>query len=171
MRVLLIRHAQSVQNAYMEGVLARDLPKGEFNKAMRDAPPGMDAGADAALTAKGCGQARLLAEHWAPLLADAARRGRLAVFISPFLRTLLTADPLLRSLALRVPGWASGPQPPLLLPAIMELGGLTAAEDFKQFDRIDALASAGRRAEAMALFKAIAWEPMGLSVLSTWAWG
>ena len=63
-RVLLVRHAQSMQNAYMEGVAAKisrgELAPTELNKAMRDAPENMDAGADAPLTAKGAAQAELL---------------------------------------------------------------------------------------------------------------
>jgi hypothetical protein len=39
----------------------------------------------------------------------------------------------------------------------MESGGLTAAEDFRQFDRIVELTTAGRRGEAVRLLKGIQW--------------
>jgi hypothetical protein len=44
-----------------------------------------------------------------------------------------------------------------LFPAAMESGGLTAAEDFRQFDRIVELTTAGRRGEAVRLLKGIQW--------------
>jgi broad specificity phosphatase PhoE len=161
-RVLLVRHAQSMQNAYMEGVAARisrgELAPTELNKAMRDAPENMDAGADAPLTAKGAAQAELLGEAWAPLLAERARAGKLKLFVSPFLRTLGTADPLMKRLTELVPSFSA-----TLLPAIMEKGGLTAPENFRNFDTIDAMTRAGKRAEAMEFLKAIEWQPMGMS--------
>jgi broad specificity phosphatase PhoE len=102
-RVLLVRHAQSRQNAHMLEVEER-LERGElsaagFNKAMRDAPDGLHAGADACLTELGEQQARDLGEAWAPLLEAKARQGRLHVLVSPFLRTLQTASPLLERCA------------------------------------------------------------------------
>ena len=161
-RVLLIRHAQSLQNAYMEGISAKiargELAPTELNKAMRDAPENMDAGADSPLTEKGAAQADRLGEAWGPLLADRAKQGKLKVFVSPFMRTLATADPLMRRLVQSAPGFTAS-----LLPAIMEKGGLTAADDFRKFDQIDALTRAGKRDEALAFLKAIEWQPMGMT--------
>ena len=47
--------------------------------------------------------------------------------------------------------------PATLFPAAMESGGLTAAEDFRQFDRIVELTTSGRRGEAVRLLKSIQW--------------
>ena len=90
---------------------------------MRDAPENMDAGADAPLTSKGVAQAAAFGAAWAPLLAERAKQGKLKVFVSPFLRTLQTADPLMKELAALVPGMTFGTKPKnplfvLFLPAI-----------------------------------------------------
>ena len=164
MRLLLVRHAESEQNAYMESLLELmrrgELSPEAFNTAMRDAKPRggerTDAGSDATLTELGRSQAQRLGAAWAPLLVDKARRGKLLVFVSPFKRTLMTADPLMAALASAVPGFRAA-----VLPAIMEAGGLTSREDFAHFGRIGALMKGGRREEAVALLGSIQWAPQG----------
>ena len=63
-RVMLIRHAQSMQNEFMETIHHQmstgQITAEEFNKKMRDAPPQRDAGADSLLTTLGEGQVRRL---------------------------------------------------------------------------------------------------------------
>ena len=97
-RVLLIRHAQSMQNEFMEGVSARiargELEPSELNATMRNAPALHDAGADSPLTELGEQQAELLGEFYAPLLMEKAREGKLRLFVSPQMRTCQTAAPL-----------------------------------------------------------------------------
>ena len=160
-RVLLIRHAQSMQNEFMEGVSARiaagELEPSELNATMRNAPALHDAGADSPLTELGEQQAELLGERWAPLLEEKARQGKLRVFCSPFLRTLQTAEPLMRRLHAAVPECKA-----TLLPAIMERGALAAPEDMRKFDEIDRLKLRG--AKLKEFMKSIEWQPMGMSV-------
>jgi len=60
-----------------------------------------------------------------------------------------------------------------VLPAIMEGGGLTASDDFQRFDKIDALNKLGKRDEAMAYFKQLQWQPMGMTkhdILARFSW-
>lgn len=132
--------------------------EGSFNAAMRNAPSGMDAGADAALSELGQAQANRLGEVWAPLLLEKARSGKLMTFVSPFLRTLATADPLLSKIQSHVPTYTA-----TLLPAIMEVNGLTHADDFRIFDRIEKLRSQRKVKEVRDALKSIQWKPMGMS--------
>ena len=159
---MMIRHAQSEQNAYMETISARmvagELSVGDFNKAMRHGPPGTAAGDDAKLTELGLTQAQRLADTWAPLLVEKARQGKLRCLVSPFQRTLQTADPLMQQLRKHSPTLEA-----VLLPAIMESGGLTDAEDFAKFDEIEVLMNEGKRKEAIALLKGIEWKPQGMN--------
>ena len=73
-RVLLIRHAQSMQNEFREGVSARiaagELEPSELNATMRNAPALHDAGADSPLTELGEQQAELLGELGAEIGAN-----------------------------------------------------------------------------------------------------
>lgn len=142
----------------MGRVMTGDIAASALHGEMRTAPPGSAAGDDAVLTSLGSSQAVRLGEVWSPLLLQKARRGKLQVFVSPFHRTLLTADPLMRALAAAVPGFRA-----TVLPAVMEAGGLTSAEDFAEFDQIEALVKAGKRAEAIAHLKSIQWAPQGLT--------
>jgi broad specificity phosphatase PhoE len=160
--LIMIRHAQSEQNAHMESVMEKvtrgELSLAGFNKVMRDGPPGTGAGDDAKLTDLGLSQAAKLGAMWAPLLAEKAKHGKLICCVSPFCRTLQTADPLMTELRKRVPGFQA-----ILLPPIMEAGGLTAGEDFKKFDDIEALMKQGKRTEAIAFLKNIKWKPQGMT--------
>ena len=49
-RLLMVRHGESEQNAYMEKVmyqvLSGQIPRSEFNATMRRGPPGADGGVD-----------------------------------------------------------------------------------------------------------------------------
>ena len=162
MRLLLIRHAQSLQNLYMETVLD-DIASGaaephEFMKKMRDAPPGAHGGADSPLSLHGTAQTLKLGATYSPLLVDAARRGQLHVFVSPFQRTMRTADPLMRALASQVPGLKAA-----VLPMIMEDGGLCSPADMQRLDEIERMVRQGKRKEAIAHLKTIQWEPQGMS--------
>lgn len=161
-RVIFVRHAESQQNAYMETLFSKvgkgniDIKK--FNKMMRDAPEGINAGADSCLTEKGKSQSKQLAEVWSTLLMEKAKSGKLLTFVSPFLRTLQTADPLMTMLTNQIPGYKA-----VLLPAIMENGGLCHAEDFLHFDNIEALIKKGKRKEAIKILKNVKWKPQGLT--------
>jgi len=161
-RIMMVRHAESVQNAYMESLMRKMYTGGlsleDFNKSMRDGPPGTSAGDDAQLSPLGETQAESLGQTWSPLLESKAKAGKLITFVSPFLRTLQTADPLMKRLAQAVPGYRA-----VLLPAIMEAGGLTNQDDFKKFDEIEALVKQGKRKEAIAFLKSIDWKPQGMT--------
>mmetsp|Transcript_23264 Transcript_23264/g.73647 ORF Transcript_23264/g.73647 Transcript_23264/m.73647 type:complete len:262 (-) Transcript_23264:56-841(-) len=78
--------------------------------------------------------------------------------VSPFFRTLQTADALMGRLVQAVPT-----QKAAVLPAIMEAAGLVSGPDFRRFDELDRLRRAGQREEAVKRLKAFTWEPMGLS--------
>lgn len=118
---MLIRHAESVQNKHMRGVMERlrtgDIAAKPFNEQMRRGPPGAHGGADAELTPLGLEQADMLGAAWAPALSAAAAAGKLRVYVSPFIRTMRTADPLLRRVVAAVPGFQA-----TVLPAVMEEG-------------------------------------------------
>ena len=124
-RIMMVRHAQSAQNAYMETLMVKmgkgDIDADAFNRGMRDGPAGTAAGDDSSLSVLGVSQADCLGRSWAPLLLEKAKLGKLITFVSPFLRTLQTADPLLSEICRQVPGYKA-----VILPAIMEAGGLTA---------------------------------------------
>jgi len=161
-RLLLIRHAQSQQNAYMESLFRdmhnKKLPAASFNRAMRNGPKGTDAGADALLTSLGKSQAQRLGLTYAPLLVSKAKQGKLKVFVSPFTRCMMTADPLMKELRKEIPSLEA-----TVLPAIMESGGLTERNDFQNFDQIDELNKLGKRDEAIQLLKSIQWKAQGMS--------
>ncbi len=57
-----------------------------------------------------------------------------------------TADPFMKKLRETCPNFEA-----TILPAIMESGGLTAAEDFRQFDHIDVLNKQGKSKEVSTL--------------------
>jgi broad specificity phosphatase PhoE len=82
----------------MERMVRGELNRESFNKAMRDGPPGTGACDDAQLTELGLSQAERLGQTWNPLLVEKAKRGKLLCFVSPFTRTLQTADPLMAKL-------------------------------------------------------------------------
>ena len=69
-RVLMVRHAQSEQNAHMESLMlkisAGEMSITDFNRGMREGPPGTGAGDDACLSELGLAQA----------VCSSARRGR-----------------------------------------------------------------------------------------------
>jgi len=161
-RLLLVRHAQSQMNVYQEDMSTKltrgELTSAKFIKALRDGPPGTAAGDDAVLSELGQTQARRLGEVWGHSLIEKARAGKLIVFVSPFTRTLQTADPLMREIIGQCPGFQA-----LVLPAIMEAGGLMHAEDLRRFDSVDELTRQGRRKEALELFKSFIWQPQGLT--------
>lgn len=161
-RLLLVRHAETTQNAFMSELLAEIASgrraRSEFNQRMRRAPAGCAAGDDAELTERGHEQAQMLASAWAPLLARQAAEGRLLVFTSPFQRTLQTAAPLLLELRRHASCFEA-----VLLPALMETGGLTDAGDFREFDHMEALSRSGNRREALEHFKTLKWKPQGMT--------
>lgn len=171
-RLLLIRHAQSEQNAYMEKLI-QELKNGtsnakDFNAKMRNGPEGTHGGADAKLTSLGFTQADRLGRTYTPLLLNKAKQGKLKVFVSPFTRCLHTADPLLRSISTEIPSFKA-----TILPAIMESGGLADKKDFAQFNQIEGLIKQGKRKEAIQVLKAIRWKPQGKSgqdILQQFPW-
>mmetsp|Transcript_3679 Transcript_3679/g.4106 ORF Transcript_3679/g.4106 Transcript_3679/m.4106 type:complete len:337 (-) Transcript_3679:863-1873(-) len=162
-RLMLVRHAESMQNEYMEKVLGKvrtgEIRLEDFNKAMRDGPKGAAAGDDSPLTSKGHSQAKKFGFSWSKVLREKARTGKLIVFVSPFLRTLQTADPMLQELSKEFHGFSA-----VLLPHIMEAGGLAHKDDFQQMDEISKLMKAGKRDKAVELLKSIQWRAQGLSV-------
>lgn len=165
-RLMMVRHAQSKQNAFQEQLAQRvaygRIPVQEVNQAMRDGDPGdaeTGGGADSSLSPLGMQQATALGKAWAPLLASSAKKGKLRVFVSPFKRTLQTADPLMCELKLLVGRSVEA----VLLPAIMERGGLVTPADMKRLDATDSLMKQGKRKEAIELFKSLVWEPMGFT--------
>lgn len=65
----------------MEHLNAGEMSNEEFNKNMRDGPPGTAAGDDATLSSLGLTQADRLGEAWAPLLIAKAKQGKLVTFV------------------------------------------------------------------------------------------
>ena len=77
----MIRHAQSLQNAYMESVMEKigrgEIAMSDFNETMRNGPEEANGGQDANLSPHGFGQAEKLGQVWGPLLVGAAKKNRL----------------------------------------------------------------------------------------------
>ena len=73
-RLMMIRHAQSLQNAYMEELMLKvktgEMPLSKFNSRMRNGPEEANAGQDATLSSHGFTQAEKLGEVWGPLYKD-----------------------------------------------------------------------------------------------------
>ena len=91
--------------------------------------PGTAAGDDAPLSPTGARQAEALGNVYSKAFATIARGKQLRFYVSPFTRTLQTADPLLSKLGVVAE----------IVPALMEVGGLTSRKDFARFDAISAL--------------------------------
>ena len=142
----------------MEKVRRGELPLSEFNKTMRDGPPEANAGQDATLTPRGFVQAERLGEIWGPLLVDAAKMNRLVVYISPFLRCCLTADPVMKYITERVSTFNA-----TILPIIMEEGGLSNAQDLKILDKVTELIKSGNTEAGLKLLKTSKWQRMGMT--------
>ena len=161
-RLMMVRHAQSVQNEFMEMVIERvrqgELPLSEFNKTMRNGPPEANAGQDATLTSRGVVQAERLGKEWGPILTNVAKLNRLIVFVSPFLRCCLTADPVMKYITERVSSFKA-----TILPMIMEEGGLCDAQDMKILDEVTELIKAGNSEAGIKLLKSAKWQRMGMT--------
>ena len=83
----------------------------------------------------GVAEARSLGEYWAPILQSKWDAGEMRVFVSPMLRCLQTADPLMRRL--REGGAKAAPAATAtVLPRIMELPGLCDAQDQVWLDEV-----------------------------------
>ena len=162
-RLLMVRHGESEQNAYMEKVmyqvLSGQIPRSEFNATMRRGPPGADGGVDSDLTEKGASQAEKLGKVWGPLLLGAASKGRLVAYVSPYLRCCKTADPFMNYIRQHgVPDFQG-----IVLPSIMEEGGLATSKDLESLDNVGDLIKQGKRKEGIRMLKQIKWTPMGLT--------
>jgi broad specificity phosphatase PhoE len=156
----MIRHAQSLQNKYMEELMLKvksgEMPISQLNSRMRNGPEEANGGQDANLSSHGITQAKKLGEVWGPLLVNAAEKKRLITFVSPFQRCCLTADPIMKYITKHVPTYKA-----TILPSIMEEGGLTAKKDLDTLDVVTGLLQEGRRKEAMSILKKIKWQPTG----------
>ena len=155
-RLLFIRHAESSQNVHQSAnVDAAEMSEEEQLKAMRGASADEDG--DFKLTTHGESQAEALGDMWAPVLEQAARRGKLHVFVSPMRRCLQTADPLMTALH-KACGLKA-----MIKPSIMEFGGLTWPSDMGVFDEMADLRKQGDVEGAMKLLKTKAWKASGYS--------
>jgi broad specificity phosphatase PhoE len=155
MRLLLIRHGMTEGNLATARMAIR-VAKGEVRaedahvlerdeaRARGGGPRGADEGCgDTHLSdykGGGVAEARALGDYWAPILQSKWDAGEMQVFVSPMLRCLQTADPLMRRLreggtmAAAAAAAAAAPAAApaataTVLPRIMELPGLCAAQD------------------------------------------
>ena len=159
-RLIMIRHAQSLQNAYMESIMEKigrgEIAMSDFNETMRNGPEEANGGQDANLSPHGFGQAEKLGQVWGPLLVGAAKKNRLITYVSPFQRCCLTADPIMKYITKYVPSYKA-----TILPSIMEEGGLADKKDLDKLDTVNKLIKEGKRKEGIAILKSIEWQPMG----------
>ena len=144
-RVLMIRHAESLDNVQMaerlidkrSGVsdheVVRQLYENDAEETDWDAP----------LSARGHEQAEQLAAYWAPVLAQKRAEGKLHFFCSPFHRNLETADPLMRALGMP-PGSVE------LNVEIMEQGGIVHPTDLHKVAQLPSGALFGLGGDALA---------------------
>ena len=129
-RVFCIRHAESVENVAMTGVMqqiaTRQLSSAvmahAMDKAMDEATP---PNGDAPLTEKGFDEAQQLGEYWAPLLHQKAQEGKLLAFVSPQIRCMATADAVLQRLDPSVQAQ--------VLPDMIEVPGMMNRDDREAF--------------------------------------
>lgn len=132
MRFLLIRHAESVGNKLgsdLAAALAASADTGRSEadvmaEAMGKFREGLSKDGDAALSDLGVQQAQALGEYWAPLLSGLHAKGSLHCFVSPFIRTMLTIDPLLERLGAGAKA--------LAVPELMETPGLVNRDEKRQ---------------------------------------
>lgn len=130
MRLLLIRHAQSVGNAtdlkHYKGANMTERQQHVWRENMREAELSSAHGTnDFPLTDLGLQQAQLLKDFWLPRLVG-CDKGRLRLFVSPFRRTLQTAQPLYAALH------ASLGVRALVMPDLCERYQLRAQQDWDQ---------------------------------------
>lgn len=157
-RVLLIRHGESEENATMHDlfnmVARKEIAKEEFRAGMKErmAPDG-----DSPLTAAGLQQVSELGSYWAPLLAEKAARGSLHMFVSPFSRTMGTADPLMSAL------YESFGTTAAVRQELGEVPGLVAREDIEVVDQAEELSNQGRVEEARGLLATHDWRECGMT--------
>jgi broad specificity phosphatase PhoE len=128
-RILFIRHGMTVENlmsAQMAIRVAKKLVKPENSQAQireqRIALGGGEAEADTNLSDyKGGGlkEAQMLADYWGPLLKGKKEANELHIFVSPMVRCLQTANPIMNHLKSEA----------TITPIIMEIPGLCNPSD------------------------------------------
>lgn len=101
-RVLMVRHAESKAQERQLLVGQSSFGKKGFTREVADAIAKLrlveDVNGDPPLSDNGVDQARLFASYWEPILRPKACSGRLHVYVSPHVRSLQTADPLMQAL-------------------------------------------------------------------------
>jgi broad specificity phosphatase PhoE len=103
-RIFVVRHGESQDNL-LAARLTLLLRKGRINEAefKRRHDTEMSPEGDTPLSERGHDQAAALGAYYAPILHDLASKGRLHFYVSPFLRNLQTANPLLTELRKQLP--------------------------------------------------------------------
>ena len=96
MRLILVRHGESASNRAED---ARLLAERRGTNSAAEPETGKGSNGDTYLTENGHAQVEAFGRYWAPILRDAASKGKLRVVCSPMRRNLQTAAPLLRELA------------------------------------------------------------------------
>jgi broad specificity phosphatase PhoE len=164
MRLLLIRHAESAENVAMHmaieklirGEIAADQLGEVAEVAMLEIVP---ANGDSPLSEKGQEQARKLGEYWSPVLDGRAGHGGVHFYVSPQIRCMRTATPLITPLFEKY-GIKAQVLPDLIeIPGLMQKGDSTAF--FPEYER---LLSEGKKVEASAFRKAFKWKACGENV-------
>jgi len=158
-RVLLIRHGESEENETLHNLfdmLQRKEISGKqaIREGMKDKM--VDDG-DSPLTALGRQQVEELGTYWAPMLAHKAATGGLHAFVSPFTRTMCTADPLLSILHDNFGVIAT------IRPELGEVPGLVARDDTELVDQAEDLATQGKVEEALEKLRTHKWRACGMT--------
>ncbi|CAE7533352.1 katG1, partial [Symbiodinium microadriaticum] len=100
LHVLLVRHGESLNNPLMAKIFGPVADEDPASQRRRDAEARWLAErlSDPALTDKGMQEAEEVANTLAPMLRRLAGSRQIKIFVSPFMRTLQTAQPLARAL-------------------------------------------------------------------------
>jgi broad specificity phosphatase PhoE len=114
---------------------------------------------DSPLSEKGQEQARKLGEYWAPILDGRAGNGGVHFFVSPQIRCMRTASPLITQLFEKHGITAK------VLPDLIEVPGLMQKEDQVAFyTAYEKLLSEGKKDEAAAFRQGFKWQACGENV-------
>lgn len=160
----MIRHAESAENVAMhtaiEKLIRREITADQLGETAEAAmleivPPN----GDSPLSEKGQEQARKLGEYWAPILDGRAGNGGVHFFVSPQIRCMRTASPLITQLFEKHGITAQ------VLPDLIEVPGLMQKEDQVAFyTAYEKLLSEGKKDEAAAFRQGFKWQACGENV-------
>mmetsp|Transcript_122447 Transcript_122447/g.381194 ORF Transcript_122447/g.381194 Transcript_122447/m.381194 type:complete len:326 (-) Transcript_122447:47-1024(-) len=157
-RVMVIRHAETLENVAMARSLLR-FHRGELGgpQAQAEMLSMLEGGeVDSPLTRGGERMAERLGKYYAPLLRGLADRGKLHFFCSPMKRNLQTASPLVTALGVKA----------VVRRDLKETGGWMAPSERRELQEAFALAERGDPAPARALLKERSkrgWTPLGMT--------